>query len=166
MVGTRSGHGRGVARPKKKSVQRRKSAAKLTKVRKSGPKGMRAGKSAPRPIHSGRDTGSVAALKGALAQSEARFRSLLETAAAPILLLSPELIIREMNSEAERLYERAREDVVGTDYFEALDPMQIGGMVRSELEHVLQGQPVRSGEGRVRRPDGSERVLIWNASCL
>jgi PAS domain S-box-containing protein len=109
---------------------------------------------------------SFAALKGALAQSEARFRSLFETATAPILLLSPDLVVREMNSEAERLYGLTREDVVGSDYFAALDPNQAGGMLRVELEQVLRGQPVRSGEGRVRRPDGSERVLLWNASCL
>ncbi len=111
-------------------------------------------------------TGSLAALKGELAQSEARFRSLLETAAAPILLLSSDLSVREMNSEAERLYGMDRAETVGKDYFLALDPDQTGGMPREELEQVLHGNPIRSGEGRVRRRDGIERVLIWNASCL
>lgn len=111
-------------------------------------------------------TGSLAALKGELAQSEARFRSLLETAAAPILLLSSDLTVREMNSEAERLYGLEREKVLGQDYFMALDPDQIGGLLREDLTLVLQGHPVRSGEGRVLRPDSSERVLLWNASRL
>ena len=109
---------------------------------------------------------SIAALRGELADSEARFRSLVETAAAPILLLSAELTIREMNSEAEHLYGLRREAVLGADYFTALDPEGRGGVTPQDFSRVLAGQPIRSAEGRVRRPDDSERALLWNASRL
>jgi PAS domain S-box-containing protein len=107
----------------------------------------------------------IAALSGG--QSEARiFSSLVETAAAPILLLSSELTVLSLNPEAERLYGRPRETLIGRDYFEALDPDQRGGLPRADLEGVLLGRPVHGLEGRVWRLDGTERVLLWNATCL
>lgn len=109
---------------------------------------------------------AVATLKKRLAHSEARFRSLLETGPMPVLLLSSEFTVREMNSEAERLYGVARRDVVGRNYFTALDPQQRGGLTQEDLIQVLHGRPVRSMEGRVYRQDGSELVLLWNASRL
>lgn len=108
----------------------------------------------------------LAALKQRLAHSEARFRSLLETGPMPVLLLSSELTVREMNSEAERLYGVARREVVGQNYFTALDPQQRGGLTAEDFAQVLRGRPARSMEGRVHRPDGSELVLLWNASRL
>ncbi|MCC6469677.1 MAG: PAS domain S-box protein [Alphaproteobacteria bacterium] len=39
-------------------------------------------------------------------------------------------------------------------------------MARADLDQVLAGTPARGIEGRVRRPDGSERVLLWNATRL
>lgn len=110
--------------------------------------------------------GSLAALKGELAQSEIRFHLLVETAVVPIVLLSAGLVVREMNSEAERLYGRSRDEVLGRDYFDALDSSGVGGMSREDLGQVLKGSPIKSGEGRVRPPNGSERVLLWNASRL
>src|SRR5579863_5675517 len=64
----------------------------------------------------------TAALRDLLRVSEDRFRSVIETAAAPILLLSPELAVLDFNSEAERVYGRRREKLLGRDYFRALDP--------------------------------------------
>ena len=111
-------------------------------------------------------SGPLAALKQQLAHSEARFRSLLETAPMPVLLLSSELTVREMNSEAERLYGVARRDVVGRNYFTVLDPQQRSGLTAEDFAQVLRGRPARSMEGRVHRPDGSELVLLWNVSRL
>lgn len=144
---------------KKRSVKAHGSAAKtVTTKPKTAPRSRRPAKLSPRE--------SLSTLKTELAKSEARFRSLVEIAAGPILLLSSDLTIREMNAEAENLYGRAREDVIGLNYFETLDPMQRGGMERQDLKLVFDGHPLQGGQGRVRRPDGSERVLLWNASRL
>ncbi len=164
--------GSGKATPAKRKILRQKPSRGAPKGVSAKPKNAKPKKTTKmagrgnRGLHKSSTTGSLAALKGELAQSEARFRSLVETAAAPILLLSSDLTVREMNSEAERLYGRLREDVVGRNYFAALDREQRGGIGPDDLEQVLQGHPVRSAEGRVRRPDGSERVLLWNASRL
>ncbi|MGE5539517.1 MAG: PAS domain S-box protein [Gemmatimonas sp.] len=108
----------------------------------------------------------VAALRVELKRSEARFSSLVQTAAAPILLLSPELVVLDINSEGEQLYGRPRRTLIGGDYFAVLDPEGRGGLTRAHFRQVLAGRAARSCEGRVRRPDGSERVLLWNATRL
>jgi hypothetical protein len=55
-----------------------------------------------------------------LKRSEEKFRSLVETAAVPIFLLSPAFVVLEFNAEAERAHRRRRGRLVGRDYFEAL----------------------------------------------
>ena len=113
-----------------------------------------------------RAKGRTANLRQQLRGSEDRFRLLIETAAFPILLLSPDFVVREVNSEAEQVYGRRRARLIGRDYFEALDGHARHGLTRAHLEEVRAGRPVRGIEERVRRPDGSERVLLWNASRL
>jgi len=108
----------------------------------------------------------AAKLQDLLRISEGRFRSVIETAAAPILLLSPSLAVIDFNSEAERVYDRRREKLLGRDYFRALDPAGQGGLTRADFEQVLAGRSVHGVEGHVQRPDGSERVLLWNASRI
>jgi len=110
--------------------------------------------------------GSSAALLDELRTSEERFRSLVEIAATPILLLTPNLAILDFNRDAERLYGIDRARVIGRDYFEALDPGGIGGPTAAEFAEVLAGQPARAIEGRVMSPERGERVLLWNAQRL
>ena len=109
---------------------------------------------------------SVASLRGELLLSEARFSSLIETAASPIVLLSPTFAILELNAEAEDLYGRPRREILGSDYLGLTDDAPRVGLTRTDLKSVLVGRAVRSREGTVRRPDGSERVLLWNATRL
>jgi len=107
----------------------------------------------------------IAALHEELRKSEERFRSLIETVAAPVMLLSPRLKILEINEEAARLYGLPRVRIIGRNYLRAFDPRGHGGLSRADFEGVLAGQPARGVEGRVWR-DGVERVLLWNAARL
>jgi PAS domain S-box-containing protein len=91
---------------------------------------------------------------------------LVQTAATPIILLTPDLSVIEINAEAVDLYGCPRKTLIGASYFDLLDPEGRGGITRKDFQGVLTGRPVRGAEGRVRRPDGSERVLLWNANCL
>jgi PAS domain S-box-containing protein len=111
-------------------------------------------------------TPSVAALRAQARSNAERFRLLEDTAAMPILLLAPDLKILEINAEAARLYGRSRGSLVGRDYFRALDPAGRGGIARADFAQVIAGVPARGVEGRVRRADGTERVLLWNATRL
>jgi PAS domain S-box-containing protein len=91
---------------------------------------------------------------------------LVETAAIPILVLSSDFRVVDLSSEAEQLYGQVRKSLIGKRYFESLDPDRRGGISLDDFRGVLAGRPVRGAEGRVQRPDGSERVLLWNANCL
>jgi PAS domain S-box-containing protein len=113
-----------------------------------------------------RKPSAVAALRDELRMSEDRFRSLAETVALPILLLSTRFIVRALNREAEQIYGRRGEDLVGKDYFRINKCSRGGGLTRVDLKHVLAGNPARGIEGRLRRPDGTEHVLLWNATRL
>jgi PAS domain S-box-containing protein len=139
------------------------------KDRKRGPGRKRRGVLARKPAAAARRVGgtpSVATLREALRASEQRYRSLIETAAAPIFLLSSGLIVTETNPEAERLFGRARKTMIGHDFCGLLDANTHEGFGRRHLERVLAGRPARGVEGRVRQSDGTERVLLWNATRL
>ncbi|MBI4497865.1 MAG: PAS domain S-box protein [Chloroflexi bacterium] len=98
----------------------------------------------------------------ALRASEERFRSLLQTAPSVILALSPDGRIVEFNQEAERLYGRTREEVLGQDYLAAFLPEAVRNAVAADMANVLGGAPTRGFENPVRGSDGRERVLVWN----
>jgi PAS domain-containing protein len=53
-----------------------------------------------------------------------------------ILFLSPDHLILEFNPEAERLYGRKREDVLGKDYFEEFLPDDAREAVAADIEKV------------------------------
>jgi PAS domain S-box-containing protein len=118
------------------------------------------------PRRSGSADAAVAALRAELRASERRYRSLIETAAAPIFLLSPELVVTETNPEAERLFGLGRRSMIGRDFCGLLGASAHDGFGRPHLERVLAGRPARGVEGRIRQPDGTERVLLWNATRL
>ena len=87
---------------------------------------------------------------------------LIQCAPNVILFLSPDHIIIEFNPEAERLYGRKREDVLGKDYFEEFLPDDTRKAVAADIEKVLAGEPTRGFENVVIDHDGQERILSWN----
>ena len=109
---------------------------------------------------------STGALLQLFAESQAVLLSLIETAPTPVLILSPDLILLELNFEAERIYGRRRDRLVSHAYPAVLDHARRGGLTIEHCREVLEGRPVRGVEERVRRPDRSERVLLWNGSRL
>ena len=98
-------------------------------------------------------------------RSEERFGSLIETAGSVILCLAPDRTILEFNPAAERLYGRARDDVVGRDYFELFLPEEARPGVAADIERVLSGETTIGFENEVVTEDGI-RTLIWNVTRL
>lgn len=98
----------------------------------------------------------------ALQASEARYRALVQTVGSVILLISPDHKILEFNQEAERIYGRRRESVLGKDYFELFLPETVWEDVAADIRKVLAGEPTRGFENPVLAADGKERILLWN----
>jgi PAS domain S-box-containing protein len=103
---------------------------------------------------------------GELRAIEKQLQSLVEAAAIPIIVLSSDFKVLALNPEACALYGRRRPEILGRGYFRTLDPDGRGGIARADFDQVLAGAPARGIEGKVRRPDGTERVLLWNATRL
>jgi two-component system, cell cycle sensor histidine kinase and response regulator CckA len=102
----------------------------------------------------------------ALRAGEARYRSLVETAGAVIVSLSPTGRIREWNQEAERLFGWQRQEVLGREYVELCVPEEARAGARADAQQVLAGRPVRGSVGTVVTRHGGLRVLVWNMTPL
>ncbi|MEK7280447.1 MAG: PAS domain S-box protein, partial [Nitrospirota bacterium] len=92
--------------------------------------------------------------------------NMIYASASVIVCLSSDHRIIEFNDEAERLYGRSREDVLGEDYFRLFLPESVWDGVASDLKKVLKGDPTRGYQNPVRTADGSERILQWSVSRI
>ena len=101
-----------------------------------------------------------------LRESEEEFRSLIESALSVVLWLKPEGQIRAFNREAERLYGKMQENVLGKNYLELFVPEKDRERVGSDIKKVLAGEPTRGFENAVIAHDGTERTLVWNVDRL
>ena len=101
-----------------------------------------------------------------LIESENRFRSVVITAGSAIFVLSPEYRILEWNKQAEYLYGWQRQEVLNKDYLELFAPEEIRDRVAADTKEVLSGKTPKSFEHFIRIRDGSQRILLWNASPL
>ncbi len=100
----------------------------------------------------------------ALRESEAKFRSLIQSAPTVVLYLSPDYRILEFNAEAEKLYGKQRDDVIGKDYLTLFLPKHEIDRVKKDIDKVINGKPTRDFENYVISHDGSSRLLRWNVN--
>ncbi len=98
---------------------------------------------------------------GALTRSEARFRSLIETSSAGILLIGRQGTIRFANAAFSEMLGFHIADITGTSYFDLVDPEDLED-VRNCFAALVDGGEVagRTEEWRYRRQDGQ---CVWAA---
>jgi PAS domain S-box-containing protein len=101
-----------------------------------------------------------------LKRSENRFRSLIQTAPIVIMHITSDHRIVEFNKEAEELYGKKREDVIGKDYFKLFLPEKEWERVSSDIKKVLSGQPTIGYLSEVIDKDGNKRIIFWNIDSL
>ncbi len=99
-----------------------------------------------------------------LRKSEERYRSLVNTAASIIIVLSPDGCVSEFNPEAERILKRKRVDVLGASFFRLFITGEFRDEVEAKFNEVLSGSPVRGYEVPVRSADGDTHILSWSIS--
>ncbi len=98
--------------------------------------------------------------------TDAGFRSLIEEAPCIVLCLDEEHRIVGFNREAEILYGRKREEVLGGDYIQSFLPPGVRDAVRQDIRKVIAGQPTRGFLNPVIAHDGRERVISWSVNRL
>ena len=93
---------------------------------------------------------------------EGCLRSVMNAARGIVLFLSPDRKIVDVSTQAERLYGRKREELVGTDYLESFVPEDERNGFAHNIRKVLSGEGARDYESEVVAFDGSRRLVSWN----
>lgn len=101
-----------------------------------------------------------------LRDSEARFRTLLQTAGSYIVTMTPDGRIMEFNQEAERVTGWTRQELAGKPGFDLFLSPENQARVEGEMAKLLAGEIIRGFELPIRLRDGSERVYLWNANII
>jgi PAS domain S-box-containing protein len=101
-----------------------------------------------------------------LRASEARFRSLVETAPSVIIGLAENGQVLEFNPEAERVFGRKREEVVGQNYLVSFLSSEARDLVAAAIKETLAGTPTRGFESSIEGVDGRERSFLWNINSF
>jgi len=132
------------------------------------------GKGAKKPLKV-RFTGTVGAIRditprklaeASLQRSEARFRSLVQTAGNLIVLLSPDSVILEWNRQAEQVYGKARDAALGQNFLSLFDPGALRDRVAQSLAQVRFGTQIKGLETSFRHQDGRSGIVLWNFNGL
>ncbi|GIW79376.1 MAG: histidine kinase [Gemmatales bacterium] len=101
-----------------------------------------------------------------LRASEARYRSLIQTAGSVILSLSSDGRILECNQAAEQVFCWNRDEMLGQNFFSTCLAEEVAARVRGEFRKVQREGSNRGLEFAVRTRGGEERVLLWNVTWL
>lgn len=102
----------------------------------------------------------------ALERAEGRCRTIVETTGCVVVVLDSSHRILEWNPAAERTYGWKQAEVRGKNYVEWFLPEEVRERVTDEIQRVFGGGDAEDYENPIVTRDGSERVLLWNATRL
>lgn len=102
----------------------------------------------------------------ALAESESRFRTVIEEINAIVVEIDREGRTRLFNRAAERLTGYNTEEVLGEEYFSLLLPERERDRVIATFREILGGKEVADYVNAVRTRDGSERLVSWTSKAV
>ena len=93
-------------------------------------------------------------------------RALLERAEATVMVLAPDLTVRDLNEAAERIHGVSREEVRGRSYLATFVPEPARDAVRATLERVRDGGESVGFETPLSSRGGGSRRILWRASRI
>lgn len=96
----------------------------------------------------------------ALADSEQRYRAIVEEQAELVSLARDDGTLTYANPAYARQFMMTPEAMVGMNLYDLVEPVDRPA-VRRQIEAVLSRAEVRHGENRIATPDGSERWIAW-----
>jgi len=92
----------------------------------------------------------------------ALFHGIMETAAAPIVILTSSFAFHYLNPEAEALWGMTTMEVKGRPFFGERFQGDLGEITFETLKDALSGVQKRGLGTRIVHPDGLERIILWN----
>ena len=110
-------------------------------------------------------TGQVAA-RQALAESEERFRTVVEDANVIVVEIDPGGRLSLFNRAAEQVSGWLAEEVLGKEYVSLFIPPERRERERAAFREILAGRETRGYAGPVLTRDGKERTISWNGKAL
>jgi len=110
-------------------------------------------------------TGQVEARR-ALAESEERFRTVVEDANVIVMEMDPSGSLRLFNRAAEQVTGWLAEEVLGKDFFSLLVPEALRDRARSLFREILSGREAQGYVDPLLTRDGAERQISWNGKVL
>jgi PAS domain S-box-containing protein len=102
----------------------------------------------------------------ALAESEEKFRTVVEDANMLVVELDPEGRIRLFNRAAEALTGYRAEEVAGKDCIALLVPERERARVAGEFRRILEGKDAEGLPVTILTRSGEERIVSWNGRAL
>lgn len=101
-----------------------------------------------------------------ISESEARYRSVFNTAGSVIVCLNTDFEIIEWNYAAESIFGYNREEVIGKNYLSLVVDPDYALMVKKDFQKVLNGLATENFEYRVITSEGEGKYLLWNVTGL
>lgn len=112
------------------------------------------------------DISKLKQIESSLKESQTMLRSFIEVVPGVILALSSEGIVLEFNPEAEKLFGRKQEDVIGKNYVDLFIPESSRNKVKSVLKKLLAGNLPDKYVNLVLAVNGDELLIEWSAHKL
>ena len=112
------------------------------------------------------DISGLVEAREALAESETRFRTVVEEINAIVVEIDREGRTRLFNRAAERLTGYKEEEVLGEEYFSLFLPERERDRVVATFREILGGKEVADYVNAVRTRDGSERLVSWTSKAV
>jgi two-component system, LuxR family, sensor kinase FixL len=99
-------------------------------------------------------------------RSEIKFRMLVEAAACMVVILRDKDTIAYFSPYSAELTGYLESEVVGRNFVPLFIPERAQADVYREIAATLTGQPTKAYETPLRRRDGIQRWIVWNAQRL
>ncbi|MFO0903120.1 MAG: PAS domain S-box protein [Pirellulales bacterium] len=99
-------------------------------------------------------------------RTENMFRALVESAGCMIVILREDGRVAYFNTFSEELTGCPADEALGRDFFEQFFPEEDRARSRRVFDCVRDGGSLRNYQGQLRRRDGGDAVLLWNARRL
>jgi two-component system sensor kinase FixL len=99
-------------------------------------------------------------------RSEVKFRRLVEAAACMVVILRADDTIAYFSPYSEELTGYSESEVIGHPFVPLFVPEKARSEVSNEIATTLAGRPTDAFETPLRRRDGGQRWMMWNAQRL
>jgi len=105
-------------------------------------------------------------LENVLLESQRMLKELIQSVPGVIIGLSADGLVVEFNPEAEKLFGRSRQDVIGKSYIDLFVIESSRKKVKTEMKKLLTGTFPNKYENLVKSVNGDEFLIKWTAHKL